>query len=220
MHFKDSYTNVSNSPSTLLLRRGGSALLWAFTLKRGTFLQPWSPSRADSPRLCQVQRRASIFVSLFLVLYRQPHLLSREAFLSRWPLCWPLTNALPLCVGVPVTSAEHAYLFLHLFLFFLNKKSQIFSVPQLNESMNSFKIPPPYILLYLNRFVMCIAYFSFLLWFLFRGFLKLFSPTSGLWCFCDCFIVITGSGCWWRCSVQPLLLLWCDMFKYILFFLF
>lgn len=62
--------------------------------------------------------RASVLVSLVLVLYRQPHLLTREAFLSRWPLCRPLTNALPLCVGVPVTSAEHAYLFLHFFFFF------------------------------------------------------------------------------------------------------
>lgn len=101
----------------------------------------------------------------------------RGRHLSRWPLCWPLTNALPLCAGVLMTSAEHAYLlFLHLFfvLFFFN--SQTVFVPHINESMYSFQIPPPYILLYLNRFVMCIAYFSFLLWLLFQGFLKAVFP--------------------------------------------
>lgn len=133
------------------------------------------PTRLALPRLCQVKRRASISVSPFLVLYRQPHLLTREAFVSVAPLLTSHKCTSSLCRG-PVTSAEHAYLFLHLFFFFfLLKKSQIVFVPQLNQSMNSFQIPP-YILLYLNRFVMCIAYFSFLLWFLFRGFLKQFSP--------------------------------------------
>lgn len=80
------------------------------------------------------------------------------------------------CVEVPVTSAEPLTSFYTSFLFsFKIKKSQIVSVPQLNESMNSFLIPPPYIWLYLTRFVMCTAYFSSFGG-SFQGFLRLFPP--------------------------------------------
>lgn len=103
------------------------------------------------------------------------------------------------------------------FFFFINKKTQIVCGPvgwkhEFFWTSSSFGI-----LLYLNRFV--IVYLHILVSFVvpFQGVLNR-PPTSGLWCFCDCLIVITGSG--GGHSVQPLLLLLCDIFKYILFFLF
>lgn len=69
------------------------------------------------------------FVSLFLV-FTHGHASLRVcvwgALLSPWQLYRPLTNALPLCEGVPMASTEWDYLFLT----FLKKEITILSVPQ------------------------------------------------------------------------------------------
>lgn len=100
MHFKDSYTNVSNSPSTLLLRRGGSALLLGLHIQNEVpFFKRGALQELTRLVFARRQRRASIFVPLFLVLYPQPHLLMREAFVSVAPLLTSLKCTSSLCRG-------------------------------------------------------------------------------------------------------------------------
>lgn len=148
MHFKDSYTNVSNSPSTLLLRRGDSALFWAFTFKTRYLSSNVEPFKSCLASPLPGFNGDHPFLSPCSWFCTHSHTSWWGRPLSRWPLCWPLTNALPLCVGVPCDISRACLPLSTLFFFFLNK-SLIVSVPQVNESMNSFEIPLPLIYCYI-----------------------------------------------------------------------
>lgn len=149
MHLKDSYTNVSNSPSTLLLRRGDSALFWALTFKTRYLSSNVEPFKSWLASSLPGFNGEHPFLSPCSWFCTHSHTSWWGRPLSRWPLCWPLTNALPLCVGGPLWHQQSMLTSFYTFFFFLNKKSLIVSVPQVNESMNSFEIPLPLIYCYI-----------------------------------------------------------------------
>lgn len=153
MHFKDSYTNVSNWGGTLLFSEARGGRLFASCSNSNEVLSSnVDPLKtrplSSSPGYCSEHP----FCLLVPGLYLWPRLLA-AALMSTWQLCWPLTNALPLCEGVHMASAEQDYLFLT----FLKKNKKTihnsFCAPIEREHelfLNSTHFD---ILLYLNGFV-------------------------------------------------------------------
>lgn len=129
MHFKDSYTNVSNSGGTSCFqRRGGPALCVVFKFKRGTFFKR-GPVKDRTPLLfARLLQRASVLSPRsWFVPVATP--LGGGSPVSMATLL-TLTNALPLCEGVPMASREQDYLFLTFLKKKKKKRSITLSVPQ------------------------------------------------------------------------------------------
>lgn len=102
---------------SLVLRRGGLGSLRRAHSSNEVLFFKRGPVK-DLTRLASAQVTVTSvqLVSSFLVLYLWPRLLAREwqrgIFCLRGNSADSFTNALPLCEGVPMTSAGQAYLFL------------------------------------------------------------------------------------------------------------
>lgn len=110
--FKDSQTNVIDLEGTCsFLRGGGPALRIVSIFKRGTFFKR-GPVGGRTPLLSArlPQRVSTLSPRSWFVPAAKPH--DGDEGLSCLQLCRPLTNALPLCEGVPMASREQDYLFL------------------------------------------------------------------------------------------------------------